>query len=178
MGWIDIVIMVVLVYSVWSGHHAGTIRTTVSVVSLLIGLEFASRNYQRFAKELAPMVHSLPAADAIWFVLQVFIVMRAFSFIGNAIHHELIWVDTIAFNGVVGGLLGLVRGVMMGCVCIMSVAAFFPGADTLPDAIFPKYLVGTTAVLTNLTERGLHARIIHGLEATEPDATPAGNPTS
>lgn len=225
------------------------------------------------------MVHSLPAANAIWFILQVFIVLIAFNFIGHALQHEVgqmlhhdpekdsprkdksarrkknahaeeeahhetsshsaqhalheqhthplqhehhqirvahgqqghfehhpqhetqahhvthahatanahhrkvmdhevvssqtegAWAKVSATDGVIGGLLGLVRGVVLGCVFIMATAAFFPGADTLPDALLPRYLTGTTAVLANLTSRSVHKKIIAGLDAAEPTTT-------
>ena len=174
----------------------------ISIVGLIAGIEFASRNFQRFAKELAPMVHSLEAANATWFVLQVFIVLIAFNVIAHAIqhevwqmlqhgngskghpkgapthkevieahHHEGAWTKVSGADGVVGGLLGMVRGIVLSAVCMMAVAAFFPGADTLPDAFLPRYLTGTTAVLANLTGRSLHTKIIAGLEAAEPSTT-------
>ena len=71
----------------------------------------------------------------------------------------------------IGGLLGMVRGIVLGCVFIMATAAFFPGADTLPDAFLPRYLTGTTAVLANLTSRSVHTKIIAGLDAAEPSVT-------
>ena len=88
MGWIDFVILAVVGLSIWSGYRGGMIRSTILIVGLVVGVEFASRNFQRFAKELAPMVHSLDAANAIWFLLQVFIVVVAFGFVGHAIQLE------------------------------------------------------------------------------------------
>ena len=211
MGWIDFVIVIVLGLSIWSGYHGGAVRAMISLVGMIVGIEFASRNFQRFAKELAPMVHSLEAANATWFILQVFIVLIAFNVLAHAIqhevwqmlshghdhghdgkkgkkpdvmdhevihanHHEGAWTKVSHADGVFGGLLGLVRGVVLAGVCIMSVAAFFPGSDTLPDAFLPRYLLGTTAVLANLTGTSMHTKIITGLEATEPSPTSPDNP--
>ena len=317
MGWIDFVILILLGVNIWTGYHGGTVRAVISVVGMIAGIEFASRNFQRFAKELAPMVHSLAAANAIWFILQVFIVLLAFNFIGHALQHEVgqmlhhdhgeadkkkqktgrkdapveeaahggtnahhaqhalheqhthplqhehhqihiphgqtghfeqqhhvehaphaethghhqapmhqapmhqapmhhdahahheaqanrvsgvhrkenssrakaldhevvssqtegAWTKVSATDGVIGGLLGLVRGIVLGCVFIMATAAFFPGADTLPDAFLPRYLTGTTAVLANLTSRSVHKKIILGLDAAEPnEANPESQP--
>lgn len=209
MGWIDFVIVIVVGLSIWSGYHGGAVRAMISLVGLIAGIEFASRNFQRFAKELAPMVHSLEAANATWFILQVFIVLIAFNVLAHAIqhevwqvlhhdpghegkkgkkpevmdheviqanHHEGAWTKVSHADGVFGGLLGLVRGIVLAGVCIMSVAAFFPGADTLPDAFLPRYLMGTTAVLANLTGASMHTKIITGLEATEPSPTSPDNP--
>lgn len=195
MGWIDFVMIAVIGLSIWSGYRGGTIRTTISIVGMVAGIEFASRNFQRFAKELAPMVHSLEAANAIWFLMQVFVVILALSFVGNALHNEILgletsnvlekdirkivfWLDTERWDGVLGALLGLVRGIVLSAVCIMSVAAFFPGADTLPDALLPKYMAGTTAVLANLTSGGMHRKIIVGIESMDPteSAPPENTP--
>lgn len=177
MGWIDFVILAVIGLSIWSGYRGGMIRSTVLLVGLIVGVEFASRNFQRFAKELAPMVHSLDAANAIWFLLQVFIVVVAFGFVGHAIQHELSshhlveWLGTSIVDGIGGGLLGLARGVLLSAICIMAVAAFFPGTDTLSDAFLPKYLAGTTAVLSNLTSYGMQRKIVIGIESMDPDVT-------
>ena len=89
MGWIDFVILILVGLNIWTGYHGGTVRAVISVVGMIAGIEFASRNFQRFARELAPMVHSLEAANAIWFILQVFIVLLAFNFIGHAFQHEV-----------------------------------------------------------------------------------------
>ncbi len=50
MDWIDFVIVAVVGMSIWSGYRSGAIRSTVSTAGLIIGIEFASRNYQRFAR--------------------------------------------------------------------------------------------------------------------------------
>jgi membrane protein required for colicin V production len=171
VGWIDFVILLVIGLSIWSGYSGGAVRTTISIAGMIAGVEFASYNYPRFAKELAPMVHSLAVANAIWFLLQIFIVILAFGFLGNAIQNEIAWMETSSADGIVGGLLGLVRGIVLGAICIMSVAAFFPGADTLPGAFLPKYLAGTTAVLSNLTANAMQTKIITGIESIDTDAT-------
>ena len=178
MDWIDFVIVAVVGMSIWSGYRSGAIRSTVSTAGLIIGIEFASRNYQRFARELAPMVHSAEAANAIWFVLQIFIVMLAFGFVGNAIQNELAWMESSFVDSLLGSVVSLARGIGLACVCIMTVAVFYPGSETLPNAYLPRYLDGVTAVIAELTTNGLHSKIVLGLTPTEPNGRDGENPSS
>ena len=118
------------------------------------------------------------AANAIWFVLQIFIVMLTFGFVGNAIQNELAWMESSFVDSLLGGVVSLARGIGLACVCIMTVAVFYPGSETLPNAYLPRYLDGVTAVIAELTTNGLHSKIVLGLTPTEPNGRDGENPSS
>lgn len=177
MNLIDFVMIVVFAFSVFSGYHSGIVRSLVSIIGLIAGIEFASRNYFRFAKELAPMVHSLPLSQAIWFVLQVIIVMIAFGMVGNIIQNEIQWMELTKIDKVAGVVLGAIRGVGLTAVCIFVMAAFYSTSDELSTALLPKYILGPAEVLSNLTTDALRQRILTGLQALEPQVpNTSGNP--
>lgn len=167
MNMIDFVLIIVFAVSVFTGYHSGIVRSLVSIVGLIAGIEFASRNYLRFARELAPMVHSLMLAQAIWFALQIIIVMIAFGMVGNIIQNEIQWMELTTIDKVAGIVFGAVRGVAMATVCIFVMAAFYPTSDELSTALLPKYFLGTTEVLSNLTTDSLKAKIAYGLQTLE-----------
>ncbi len=176
MNLIDFVLIAVFGWSVYSGYRSGIVRSLISIVALIAGIEFASRNYSRFAKELAPMVHSLPLSQSIWFVLQIIIVMLALGMVGHTIHHEIQSLELTRIDEVAGVVLGAIRGVAMAAVCLFVVTAFYPSSDVLSRAFLPKYIVSPAEVLSNLTTESLKERILTGLQALVPQAPlPAPN---
>jgi uncharacterized membrane protein required for colicin V production len=165
MNLLDCLILIVVVFSIISGYQGGIIRTALSVVALTIGVAFSGSNYQRFAVELAPMVHSLEIAEAIWFVMLILVAIVASAMLGHQIQAAVNWHGHGLMDHLGGATIGVLRGIMTGVVCVMIAAAFFPKSDTLLNSRLTKYFFASATLVSSLTTEELKQRVFDGLQA-------------
>jgi membrane protein required for colicin V production len=170
MNLVDIAILLLAVLSAIQGFRSGLIQSFFSLLGLIAGIAVASWHYKRFAYELAPMIHSLPLAQAIWFCLIALAVMLVAGVIGmlvkGLVHGiGLAWLDQLA-----GLIFGLLRGVVLATLCIVVLAAFFPDTRWLGDAQLAKYFLGTAHMTMRMTPEELKVKILDGLQVMESDA--------
>lgn len=165
MNVLDIGIVVAFALSAILGFRGGVIRTAFSVAGLVIGIAFASGNYERFAGELAPMVHSLATAETIWFLLLIALAMVASSMLGHQVQAAVDWHGLGAFDRVLGLTLGALRGAAVAGLLVMMGAAFFPQSDSFLQSQLTPRLLHPTELLTVLTSSALKQRVNEGLSA-------------
>jgi membrane protein required for colicin V production len=169
MSVVDIVIVLLIVLSAMHGFSSGLIQSAFSLFGLIAGIAVASWHYQRFAYELAPLVHSRGLAEAIWFCLIALAVMLVAGVLGmlckGLVHGiGLGWLDKLA-----GFIFGLLRGAVLVTLCIVTLAAFFPDTSWLGNAQLARYFLGTAHLTTQMTPEELKLRIEMGLRVLERD---------
>jgi len=165
MNLLDCVILILVSFSMIAGYQGGTIRTSLSIVGLIIGVAFSASNYQRFAVELAPMVHSFEVAETIWFVMLILVALVAAAMLGHQLQAAVNWHGLGLMDQMAGGALGCLRGIMMGVVCVMIAAAFFSKSETLLDSRLTKYFFASATLVSSLTSEELKQRVFDGLQA-------------
>ncbi len=165
MSFLDITIALVILLSAIFGLRGGIIRSSFSIAGLLLGLVFASYNFERFAAELAPMVHSLARAETIWLFLLICVTMVAAAMLAHQVQAAVSWSKLGAFDRILGLALGALRGYIMAMVCIMVIAAFFPQSNELLESHLITYFLQPTASLTSITSPSLKQRVYEGLSA-------------
>ena len=175
MNVLDLLIVAMIAFSVYEGMRSGILRTASSVVGLVIGVAFSSSHYGRLAGELAPMVHSLAVAEAIWFSLLILLAVVAATMLGHQMQAAYDWHGHGQVDRVLGSAIGLFRGVLMGMICLMIVAAFFPKSQTLLEAHLTKYFFGPTEMVTSITSNELKQRVFDGLESLPGDGSGSGD---
>jgi membrane protein required for colicin V production len=174
MHLVDIAIVLLVVLSAVLGFRSGIIQSVFSLLGLIAGISIASWHYQRFADELAPLLHikhqAGPLADAIWFCLIALVVMLAAGLIGMLIRSVVHGVGLGWLDRLLGFVFGLLRGGLLVTLCVVILAAFFPDTRWLGDAQLAKYFWGSAYVTTWITPEEVKLRILDGLHVLERDA--------
>jgi membrane protein required for colicin V production len=167
MNLVDVVILVLLALSALLGFRSGFIQSICSLMGLIVGIAVASWHYQRFASELAPMVHSQALANAIWFCLIALAVMLAAGVLGMLLRGFIRGVGLGWLDSLIGLVFGLIRGAVLATLCIVVMAAFFPDTRWLGDARLARYFLGMSHLTTEITPDELKLKIEVGLRALE-----------
>jgi len=170
MNLVDVVIVLLVVASAVQGFRSGLIQSVFSLLGLIAGIAVASWHYKRFANELAPMVHSLALAEAIWFCLIALAVMLVAGLLGMLIKGLVHGVGLGWLDKLMGMIFGLLRGAVLVTLCIVILAAFFPDTRWLGDAKLARYFLGTAHLTTQMTPEELKWKILDGLRVLEKDA--------
>jgi len=115
MNWVDIVIIVAMVVSVFVGIRIGIIKAAMSLVGIIVGVALAGQYYGPLAERLT-FISNTGIADAVAFV----IIMATVMAIAIVLAVIIKWAASALLLGWVNSLGGAVFGLAM--------AAFFMGA--------------------------------------------------
>ncbi len=121
--WIDWVILIILAVAVISGFIKGLIRQLICLIFILAGFIVAARNFPRLASSLRPAM-----ADDIWAKLVAFLlIFFGFLFVGwllSLLLFKLMKGPLRALDIILGGFLGLIKGVLIAAVFVLALLLF------------------------------------------------------
>jgi membrane protein required for colicin V production len=164
MAWIDWLILLVLAASILGGLKQGFLRSVCSLGGLFFGLVFASWNYSSAAALLLPLVRFQPVADALGFLLIVFLVTALANLLGWLLSSTAQTVGLGCLDSLFGALFGFFQGWLAVTLFILIVAAFFPQTHFLTEARLPHYFFASCNFGSHIGPSELASRIRDGLE--------------
>lgn len=132
MNWVDVVIIVVMLFGAYMGYKHGLIRTLFTFAGLLAGLAIAGQYSDNLADKLSPS-HAQWAA-ILSFVLILFAVIIAANLVGKVakVFFKLMlmgWLDTIG-----GTVVGLVVGAF-AIAGLLTIVAEWQWSHTVASSI-------------------------------------------
>jgi membrane protein required for colicin V production len=160
----DWVILVVILISILQAASEGFFHEAFGIAGLVIGYVLAAWQYQSFADWFAPHVQSQWVAQIFAFLL-IFIGVMLLAGIAGRVTR---WVMRLAglsfFDRLLGGVLGLLRGVLVIAIVLVSMTAFAPSSGWLENSQFAPYflVVGRAAIWVAPSE--LRNRFYQGLD--------------
>jgi membrane protein required for colicin V production len=124
MNWLDVVLLLILVYSVVTSFRKGLTREIVGLVSVVLALLLGSWFYGTAGALVQPYVNSRTAANFGGFFLIVCGVIIAGSLLSFVLGKFLKVTGLSIIDHALGAGFGLVRGTLVAVALIMGVMAF------------------------------------------------------
>ena len=124
MNWLDVVLLVILLYSVVTSFRKGLTREIVGLVSVILGLLLGSWFYGTAGAFLQPYVNSRAAANFCGFFLVFLAVMLAGSLLSFVLGKFLSVTGLSVFDHALGAGFGLVRGILISVALVLGIMAF------------------------------------------------------
>ena len=134
MNWLDIVLLVILLYSILTSFRKGLTREIVGLVSVVLGLLLGTWFYGTAGSLLQPYLNSRAAANFAGFFLVFCGVVLLGSLLSFVLGKFLRVTGLSIFDHALGTGFGLVRGGLIAVALIMGVMAFSQG-DKPPSSI-------------------------------------------
>jgi len=159
MNFFDIFVVIVLAYGLIRGIFRGLIKELSAIVGVLAGFWAAYSYYSQFGRLLARWVSQPAYLNILSFMVIFCLVLIAVSIVGVVIKYLL----RVAFLGGVdrfcGALFGLLKGVLISAVVLMTLTAFLPkGAPLVRDSILAPHVATISEALARITEKDLKAQ--------------------
>ncbi len=159
MEWMDLIILAVMAASVFVGMVQGFLRTTCSLLGLILGVLLASSNYPSLAAFLKFGTKYEAFSNAIAFILIAAAVMIAANVIGISLKRFSHWLGLGFLDIVAGGVAGLLQGALVVTVCILVTVAFFPQTTWLTEGRFPQLFFKTCGLDPRTSPEELSAKV-------------------
>jgi membrane protein required for colicin V production len=160
----DWVIVIVVMASVLQAAISGFFHEAFGIAGLILGYLLAAWNYQRLAARYAPYLKSMWLGEIAAFLI-IFLAVVIVAGVAGRITRHIVKEAGLSFvDRVLGGALGLVRGILLVAVVLMSMAAFTPTSASLEGSELAPYflVVGRAAIWVAPSE--LRARFYQGLD--------------
>jgi membrane protein required for colicin V production len=148
MSWLDIVILVILAISAFSGLRVGLIKVLFGVVGIIVGILLAGR----FSDDFAGVLTFIPAdwAGIAAFAIILVAVMIIAAILG-AILSKLISLVLLGWvNRLGGAVLGVVVGALF-CAAILSIWVHYLGiGDAVAGSALANFLLDKFPIVLGL----------------------------
>jgi len=160
----DWIILAFLLFSVVGAAIEGFFREAFGLAGLIVGYLLAAWQYQRLANWFAPHLKSPWVADIAGFLIIFFAVLVLAGFTGKVARWVMKTAGLSTIDRVLGGVLGLLRGVLVVAIVLTAMAAFAPAEKWLGESqLAPYFLVGGRAAIW-LAPSELRQRFYQGLD--------------
>jgi membrane protein required for colicin V production len=142
MNWLDIVIMLFLILSIFLGFKAGIIKTLVPLIGLIIGVTLALRFYVAFGRVLS-FIPQPNVAKGVAFAIILIVAVLIFAGLARllALLVEKVmlgWVDHV-----LGALFGLFFGAFFVAFVVAIWVVVFGEAGPISQSRFASFLMGS-----------------------------------
>lgn len=157
MNWLDIVLILVIASSVYSGFASGLARLVVGIVSTVLAILLAIWFYGSAGVMFQEYVSSRSVSNVLGFVIIFAGIMIAGSLLSRLLAKLFKWVGLGWLDRLLGGAFGLLRGILVSIALIMILMAFSthpPPPSVLNSRISP-YVVDAASVLSTIAPREL-----------------------
>ncbi|MEE8418744.1 MAG: CvpA family protein [Dehalococcoidales bacterium] len=137
MSWLDIVILVILAVTTFTGLRRGLIKSVLTLAGLIIGIILAGRLYT-YVAGLLTFIQQEGIAEVVAFILILVVVM----IIAAVAASLLKWFASIVMLGWANSLGGAVFGLILGAIsagALLTLWANFLGA---PDVVADSGIAG------------------------------------
>src|SRR3954453_2105 len=126
LNWLDISLVVVILWSALSGLRAGLARVVIGLVATLLGLVAGFWCYRLLAAKLLPWVKTETVANILGFVLILSGTLIVGSVIASLLSRLFKWIGLSWFNHLLGGVAGVLRGALIISALLDFFVAFSP----------------------------------------------------
>jgi membrane protein required for colicin V production len=164
MGVADWIILAFLVVSTVAAAYQGFFREAFRLAGLIVGYLLAAWQYHRLAERFAPYLKSLWIGEIAGFLIIFFAVLILAGVAGRIARWVMKESGLTTIDRILGGALGLLKGVLVVAVVLTAMAAFAPAARWLAGSeLAPYFLVGGRAAVW-LAPSELRSRFYQGLD--------------
>jgi membrane protein required for colicin V production len=153
MNWIDLLLILVIAFSILSGLVAGFARVGVGFIATILGIFFGFWCYGIVAAYFLDYVSSRAIANLIGFFIIFIVISLLGAIVGRLLANFFKWAGLSWFDRLLGGAFGVVRGVIIAVALVTVLMAFAPSPPprSVVDSKLMPYLAGASDFFAAMT---------------------------
>ncbi|HZS54324.1 MAG TPA: CvpA family protein [Bryobacteraceae bacterium] len=155
--WVDIALILVVLWSVAAGLRSGLARVVVGFVAVIAAFLGGFWFYRLVAIKLTPWISDTTVANFVGFFVIFLGVLILGSLIAAVLSKLFAWVGLSWFNRLLGGAAGFFRGVLLIAALVDVLVAFAPSPtpEMLERSVVVPYISSIAGWLVDLAPRTL-----------------------
>jgi membrane protein required for colicin V production len=155
VNWIDILLVLVIGFSVLSGFTAGFARVGVGFIATILGIFLGFWCYGIAAAYVLDYVSSHAIANLIGFFVIFIGIVLVGAIIGQLLAKLFKWIGLSWLDRLLGAGFGFIRGVVMAVALVTVLLAFAPSTPprSVLDSRLMPYMLDASNILAALTPR-------------------------
>jgi membrane protein required for colicin V production len=163
-NWLDGVVAGIVAFSVLTAALKGFVRELIALAAVVAGLVIAALGYQRASIWFDDLTRSHEVALGLGF-LALFVAVLVLGALVSALAKKLIQRAGVQwFDRFLGGVFGLVRGVIIASILLMTMLAFGMKPQAVESSTFAPYVATGARVIVSMMPRDLKAQFKEGFE--------------
>jgi membrane protein required for colicin V production len=157
----DIIVIIILAYSLIRGVFRGVVREISSIIGVLGGFYAAYTYYPRFAQLIAPWVSDPGYRNILSFMVIFSAVVIVVAILAVVIKYLLNiaylgWIDRFS-----GAVFGLVKGALVCCVIFIVLTAFLPkGVPLIQNSTLAPYGVKASEIMAGALSQDMKNKFL------------------
>ena len=157
LTWIDVVLILFVLWSIATGLRAGLARVVVGFVALIVALMAGFWSYRLVADQLRPWISNSTLANFFGFIIVFVGVLIVGALVAAVLSKIFDWVGLSWLNRLLGGVAGFARGVILVAALLDVVIAFMPSPtpEAFQHSVVVPYISNVSAWLIGLAPHAL-----------------------
>jgi membrane protein required for colicin V production len=155
--WIDVVLVLIILWSVAAGLRAGLARVVVGFVAAIAAFLTGFWCYRLVAQKLAPWIPEAGLANFAGFIIVFVGILLLGSIFATILSKVFEWVGLSWINRLLGGAAGFIRGILLIAALADVLIAFAPSPtpEMLQHSLVVPYITNVAGWLVDLAPRAL-----------------------
>jgi len=166
LNWLDTLLLVILLVTFIIGLVKGFIRQIIGLLAVVLGLVLASRHYGWLSWKLYSRIESDFWRNGLSFLIIFFAVVLAGWLVGFLLGKLMKGTLSLA-NHLLGGALGLLKGVLIGAVIILAMLSFDFERQAIIGSRLAPAMVKVSRALVLLIPQDLRERFVDTVKSYE-----------
>ena len=151
MTWLDIVVLIIVGYSVFAGLRSGLSRSVIGIAATILGVVFAFSFYGWVADHLLGGMSSRELAKLLGFLIVFGAFMLAGAIAGRTLANLFRWIGLAWLDRLLGAAFGFVRAMIVVSVLVTVMLAFRP--QSIQESKTLPYVIGASNALAAITPK-------------------------
>jgi membrane protein required for colicin V production len=154
LNWLDVAFVVILLLTLILGVIKGLVRQVIGIAAVVVGLIVAAMHYQRVSRLVSPALVTEKWAQLIAF-FAIFIALLLLGALISILVSKLVQGPLKFIDRLLGGVLGLVKGVLICGVIVMAYLVFPVNKEAVVRSSIAPYCYWLTKGMVQLIPQEL-----------------------
>jgi membrane protein required for colicin V production len=166
MNWLDVLLLLIIGFSVLLGIRRGLVRISIGLVAIFVGIIAGLWFYAAGAAFLRPFGVPPQLANLLGFLLIFLIIVIAGLILSRILNRMFKAIGLGWLDRLLGAAFGLVRGIIIAMVLLMAILAFYPGKPPQPvvESRVAPHVAGGAKMLAHLAPPKIREAFVHSYD--------------
>jgi len=149
LNWLDVILLIILVITIILGLIKGLVRQLIGILAVIVGVILAMAYYPYVSQIIKPLFKNESLAHFLGFLV-IFVLTLILGWIIARLFSKVMKGSLKFFNHLLGGVIGLIKGILICGVLIFALLVFPVQNKALEESELAPYCLKATRAAIGL----------------------------